>query len=116
MALANVYTSKRSDIGAIAGIPFVTPNTRGMILNGYQTESQVVTKLTGDATGNITLGSIRRPAAVFVEVLKDNAGADQTTLSLVNVAFTHTNDTTIALSGLGNWTRGRLVILGRAYN
>jgi len=111
MAFANVFNVKRSDWGTVIS----TPNTRGLIFNGYQMEQQVCSKLTGDATGNVTLQTIRRPARVFALVLKDNAGADQATLSLVELTFTHTNDTTIALSGLGNWTRAIIYILGRSY-
>jgi hypothetical protein len=51
MALATVFAVTRANYGTALS----TPYTRGKVLNGYQTEEQVVTKLTGDATGNITM-------------------------------------------------------------
>jgi len=111
MAFANVFTAKRSDWGTLSN----TPGTRGLIMNGFQMEQQVCSKLTGDATGNVTMAAIRRPYKVYALVLKDNAGADQATLSLVELTFTNTSDTVIALSGLGNWTRAMIYILGRSY-
>jgi len=111
MAFANVFTAKRSDYGTLTN----TPGTRGLVLNGYQIEEQVCSKLTGDAAGNITMTTVRRPYKVYAMVLKDNAGADQAALSMVELTFTNTSDTVIALSGLGNWTRALIRILGRNY-
>lgn len=111
MALATVFSAKRSDFATVTG----TAPSRGLILNGLQTEEQVVSKLTGDVSGSITLVSIQRPSYVYALVLKDNAGADSVSLSLVAVTFTHTSNSVIALSGLGNWTRALLFISGRAY-
>lgn len=111
MALAKVFSIVRSNYGTVTS----TPYTRGKVLNGYQTEEMVVTKLTGDATGSVDLSSIRRPAAVTLVVLNDSAGTAQATLSQTSVTFTNTDDDTIAMSGLGNWTRALLTIQGRSY-
>lgn len=111
MALATVFSVTRANYGTVLS----TPYTRGKVLNGYQTEEQVVTKLTGDATGSITLGTVRRPARITAVVINDSAGAAQATLSQVDLTFTHTSDTIVALSGLGNWTRAIITIQGRSF-
>jgi len=111
MALAKVFSITRANYGTVTS----TPQTQGKELNGLQTEEMVVSKLTGDTSGSVDLSAVRRPYAVTLVVLNDNAGAAQATLSQTTVTFTHTDDDTIALSGLGNWTRAILTIQGRSY-
>lgn len=111
MALATVFSIKRSDYGTVTS----TPYTRGKVLNGFQTEEQVVTKLTGDTSGTITLNSVRKPSIVTLVVLNDSAGAAQASLSQTSVTFAIASDTTINVSSLGNWTRALLTIQGRSY-
>lgn len=111
MAFAKVDSFQRSEIGAVTG----TPQTRGFVLNGEQTELILVTKLTGDTTGNVTLSDIRRPSKIYAIPTRDSAGANSTSLTAVAVTYTHTNDTTVALSSLGNWTVAILVVTGRSY-
>ena len=110
MAFATVFSIKRSDVGTVTN----TPLTRGLVLNGFQTEEQVVTKLTGDTTGTLNLSTLNRPSAVYALVLNDSAGAAQASLSISSVTFVHVDADTVTLSGMGNWTRALLIVTGRA--
>lgn len=110
MAIAVQYRTTRSDVASITR----TPLTRGFVLNGEQTESVVITKLTGDTSGNVTLNSVLRPTKCYAFILKDSAGADVNTLTTANISFSNVSDGTVSLSGLGNWTRAELIFTGRS--
>jgi hypothetical protein len=112
MALSQQFTVTRPDIGDALS----TPNTRGLVYNGQQVEMVFIKKLTGDTTGSITLGGVQRPAQVFVVPTFDNAGAEITADGVASVTFTHTDNVTIALSGLGTWTRAVLYVCGRSFD
>ncbi len=112
MALSQQFAVTRPDIGDALS----TPNTRGLVYNGMQVEMVYIKKLTGDTTGNITLGGVQRPAQVFVVPTFDSAGAEVVADGVAAVTFTHTDNVTIALSGLGNWTRAVLFVCGRSYD
>jgi hypothetical protein len=109
MALAVQYRTTRTDVGTITG----TPQTRGFVLNGEQIESVIVTKLTGDTSGSVTLTSILRPTKCYAFVLKNSAGADVNTLSTESPSISYVSDGNVTVSGLGNWTRAELIFTGR---
>jgi hypothetical protein len=110
MAYAKLY-----HIGKAANATLTsTPQSRGMVLNGQQVEEIVHTKLTGDTTATVVLVGITRPSAVFVEPLIDSAAAAVDTDTRVAVTFAQVSARTIAVSALGDYTRGRFIVLGRA--
>jgi hypothetical protein len=103
----------RADFGTVTN----TPLTRGLLLNGKQVEMISVTKATGDTTAaSLALSSVQRPVEVIAVPVNDSAGAAITSINPVAVTFSRTNDSTIALSGLGDWTAAMLLVTGRAYN
>jgi len=112
MALSIVDSFKRSEVGAAIS----TPGTRGLVLNGYQVELALAAKSTGDTTGNVTLTGIQRPKKVYVVPTRGSSGANVSAIAFTEVAFTHTDNTTIALSDLGDWTVGMLYICGRDFS
>lgn len=111
MALSKNYSATRFDIGTAATID--SPQTRGLVFNGQQIEATLLTKLTGDTTGNVTLIGVQRPTAAFLMIIEDSAGAVVSTPAITTVTFTRTSDTVQALSGLGNWTRAIVFWTGR---
>ncbi|MBX3288368.1 MAG: hypothetical protein KF855_03390 [Acidobacteria bacterium] len=112
MALAKNFAIERTEIGTLTG----TPNTRGVVLNGYQTEWVRATKLTGDTSGSFDLESIQRPTKVYAWPLTDSSGTLLTSQpALVEVSFTHTDHDTIAVSGLGDWTAAIFIVCGRSF-
>jgi hypothetical protein len=110
MALAKASSKTRDEFGILTG----TPLTRGLVLNGFQIELVRVTKLTGDTSGSFDVEDVERPARVFVLIIADSAGAVVADPTLAEVAFTHTDDNTIALSALGDWTAADLLVCGRS--
>lgn len=80
-----------------------------------QTEMVYVTKLTGDTAGSVDLSNIQRPSDVYVIPVRDSAGANVASLAMTAVAFTHTDNDTIAMTALGNWTVAILLVTGRSY-
>jgi hypothetical protein len=111
MAYAKLYHIGRAANATLTS----TPYSRGMVLNGQQVEEIVHTKLTGDTTATLTLVGITRPSAVFVEPLIDSAAAAVNTDTRVAVTFAPSATArTITVSSLGDYTRGRFIVLGRA--
>lgn len=92
-----------------------SPYTRGLVLDGQQVEVILVTKLTADTSGSVDLSNVKRPTAVYVIPTRDTAGANSTALTPAAVTFTRTDDDTLALSSLANWTVGILLVIGRSY-
>lgn len=111
MAFAKVDSLTRSEVGTATD----TPYTRGFVLNGEQVEIVLVTKLTGDTSGNLDLSNIKRPSALYVIPTRDNAGANVASLAVSDVAFTRTDDDTLALTSLANWTVAIIIATGRSY-
>lgn len=112
MSLSKVDSVPRGDWATVTK----TSGSRGLVINGKQVEKIIVSKLTGDTSGSVALSSIHRPNDVFVLPVLDSSGAVVTTGVLAAVAFTKTNDTTIAVSALGDWTTAILFVTGRSYN
>jgi hypothetical protein len=111
MALSVVFRSTPSDLAAATK----TPQSAGNRLNNQFSEDVIVSKLTGDTSGTITTNSILYPTSITAMVLKDNAGADQSTLSLQNISFTINSPGNITVTGLGNWTRALLQVSGARF-
>lgn len=113
MAFTKDFTIDRVDVNAILG---TTSTGRGIVINGQQVELIKVKKSTGDTTGNVTLSAVHRPKRVIVLPLTDSSAVILTAEpTMVDTTFTHTDDVTIALSGLGDWTAAYLFVLGRSY-
>jgi hypothetical protein len=111
MAYTKLYAIGRSANATLTS----TPQSRGMVLNGQQVEEIVHTKLTGDTTATVTLVSITRPSAVFVEPLIDAAAAAVDTDTRVAVTWAPSATArTFTVSSLGTYTRGRFIVLGRS--
>lgn len=114
MAYTKLYQVDRADYAATTS----TPLSRGMVLNGQQTEQIIHTKLNSDTTFDVTLVSIVRPSAVFVEAIVDTNGTlidlPAAGQPLVSVPFVQKSARVITVSSAGNYTRGRFLILGRA--
>lgn len=113
MALAKVDSAGRTDWNTATG---TFSQGRGIVLNGEQVEMILVTKLTGDTTGSVDLSMIRRPKFAYVVPTRDSAGANVAAVTPSAVTFTHTDNDTIALSALGDWTVGLLFVTGRQYS
>lgn len=111
MALAKKFSLVRSVLAAL-----FAPQGRGLMLDGKQVEIITVTKLTGDTTGSVALSGIQRPREIYILPINDNAGAALTAAAPVLATYTLTNDTTIALTGLGSWTSAVLLVTGRSFN
>jgi hypothetical protein len=112
MSLTTNYNIGRNDLQAV----LLEGSTRGLILDGYQVEMVRVTKLTGDASGNVTLDEVKRPHRVLAVPLTDSAGTAITTEpTAVDVAFVHVDNVTITISSLGNWTSAMLLVTGRSF-
>lgn len=112
MALAKNFSIERTEIGTMTG----TPGTRGIVLNGFQTELVRVTKLTGDTSGQIDLEAIQRPAKVYAIPLTNSSGTILTAQpTLSEVSFAVVDADTITVSGLGDWTAAFLIVCGRSY-
>lgn len=111
MALAKVDSLTRAEVGTMTS----TPLTRGLVLNGEQVEMVLVTKLTADTSGSVDLSNVKRPSKIYVIPTRDNAGANAAALTPAAVTFTRTDDDTVALSSLGTWTVGILLVVGRSY-
>jgi len=115
MALAQVFSVTRADLGT----QFSTPQTRGLVFNGMQTEQIFLTKAEADTSGTIDLTAVRRPNFAFLIALSaEDSNGDlvfATQKELAPVAFTHSDNDTIAVSGLGEWTSALLFVCGRSY-
>jgi hypothetical protein len=112
MALTKDFSFDRTDIGTVTK----TPLSRGLVINGYQVEIVQVKKSTGDTTGSFDLTGIRRPVKVICRPITNSSGTVLTSEpTLVDTAFTHTDNDTIAVSGLGNWTIAEMFVLGRSF-
>jgi hypothetical protein len=111
MALAKVDSLTRAEVGTATS----TPLTRGLVLNGRQVEVVYVTKLTGDTSGSFDLSNVQRPSDVYVIPVRDSAGANVASLAMTAATFTHTDNDTVAVSSLGDWTVAVFLVLGRSY-
>lgn len=111
MAFAKVDSLTRAEVGTALS----TPLTRGLVLNGEQVETILVTKLTGDATGSVDLSNVKRPSKIWVIPTRDSLGANVASLAMTEVTFTRTDNDTCALTGLGDWTVAVLLVVGRSY-
>ena len=111
MALSANFAITRDEIGTLIG----TRLSRGLVLNGRQVELVRITKLTGDTSGSFDVVDVFRPYQVFSIPLTDSSGTIVTAQpTLAEVAFTHTDDNTIAVSGLGDWTAAYFIVTGRS--
>lgn len=111
MALAKVDSLTRAEVGTATS----TDLTRGLILNGKQVEVVYVTKLTGDTSGSFDLSNVQRPDEVYVIPVRGNAGANVGSLAMAAATFTRTDNDTVAVSSLGDWTVAVFLVLGRSY-
>lgn len=112
MALAKNYSLTRTDFGTLTA----TRSTRGLNLNGMQVEIIRASKLTGDTTGTLALSGVQRPNKVYVVPVTNSAGTVLTSAPpTADVAFTHNSNTSINVSGLGNWTIADFYVCGRSY-
>jgi hypothetical protein len=113
MALSKIDSAGRTDWNTVTE---TMSQGRGLILNGQQVEIVAVSKLTGDTTGSIDLSMIRRPRFAYVIPTRDSAGNNVAALTPAAVTFTHTDNDTIAMTGLGNWTVGLIFVTGRQFS
>jgi len=112
MAFSKNYSIERTDIGAMTGFP----GGRGLQLNGFQVEIVRATKLTGDTSGSFDLEGVQRPNKIYVIPVTDSSGAVKTAIpAIAEVSFTHTDNDTVSVSGLGDWTKADFLVCGRSY-
>lgn len=112
MALATVFAMTREDVASVTS----TPQARGLMLIEQPCDVQIVTKLTGDTTGSVDTTGVQNATSGFFVVLNDSGGTAQATLSTAAATFTQTDYNTIALTGMGDWTRAILFVTGRNYD
>jgi hypothetical protein len=111
MALSANFSITRDEIGAMIG----TLLSRGLVLDGRQVELVRISKSTGDTTGSFDLEDVHRPYRIFVIPLTNSSAALLTAQpTLAEVAFTHTDDDTVAVTGLGDWTAAYFIVTGRS--
>lgn len=108
MALSVVFRVTSSDYGTVTK----TPQTAGPRLNITPVEEVIVSKLTGDTSGTVTLNNVLLPTSVVGMVLADSAGAQVSSLTLFAPTFAINSNGSITISGLGNWTRALLKVRG----
>lgn len=113
MAFTKDFSIDRVDFATAFG---QTSTGRGVVVNGFQTEFVKVKKSTGDTTGSFDLTAIRRPSLIYCIPLTNSSAAILTAEpTVVAVAFTNTDNDTVAVSGLGDWTAAYLIVCGRSY-
>lgn len=111
MAFAKVDSLTRAEVGTATS----TNYSRGLVLNGRQVEVVLATKLTGDTSGSFDLSNVQRPDEVYVIPLRDDSGADVEAFAMTAATFTRTDNDTVAVTSLGDWTTAVFLVLGRSY-
>lgn len=74
MALTKVYSRTRDDFGIVTG----NRSGRGLVLEGKQVEEIMVTKDTGDTSGNVDLSDVQRPNKVLFLPIDKADGTEDT--------------------------------------